>query len=250
MARQCHLNTCPTGIATQKEELRAKFAGTPEMVANYFTVLAEGVREVLASLGARTIDEIVGRTDLLAQRTDLAGRAGLLHLDSLFAKPAAEEARRKTMSIVHERKTIDDRVLEARRRREHGGADSLNRPQVIFVHRKAEGMRVAIHSLAAQEVDLKAFGINGRLVLPLLPFEGPVSALQDAEHGCIQTLEVGHELHSPAGIPQQIHVLRGQGTRDEANARRRFVGIQGVRLDVGKWNEAHHRSLHDFHFMR
>jgi glutamate synthase domain-containing protein 2/glutamate synthase domain-containing protein 1/glutamate synthase domain-containing protein 3 len=117
MARQCHLNTCPTGIATQKEELRAKFAGTPEMVANYFTVLAQGVREVLAALGARTIDEIVGRTDLLAQRTDLTGRAELLQLDSLFAEPAAEEVRRKTMSITHERKTIDDRVLE-----EHGAA--------------------------------------------------------------------------------------------------------------------------------
>ena len=49
MARQCHLNSCPTGIATQKEELRAKFTGTPEMVANYFTLLAEGVREVLAA---------------------------------------------------------------------------------------------------------------------------------------------------------------------------------------------------------
>ncbi len=111
MARQCHLNTCPTGIATQKEELRAKFGGTPEMVANYFTLLAEGVREVLAALGARSIDEIVGRTDLLAQRTDLTGRASLLDLSSLFAEPAAESVRRKTIGIADAEETIDDRVL-------------------------------------------------------------------------------------------------------------------------------------------
>ncbi len=111
MARQCHLNSCPTGIATQKEELRAKFAGTPEMVANYFTLLAEGVREVLAAIGARSIDEIVGRTDLLTQRTDLTGRAELLDLSSLFAEPAAEEARRKTIGIADADETIDDRIL-------------------------------------------------------------------------------------------------------------------------------------------
>ena len=68
MARQCHLNTCPTGIATQREDLRAKFTGTPEMVVSYFTHLAGGVRETLAALGARTIDEIVGRSDLLAAK--------------------------------------------------------------------------------------------------------------------------------------------------------------------------------------
>ena len=82
MARQCHLNSCPTGIATQKEELRAKFAGTPGWSPTISPCLPEGVREVLAALGARTIDEIVGRTDLLAaKRTDLTGRAGMLEFD-------------------------------------------------------------------------------------------------------------------------------------------------------------------------
>ncbi len=117
MARQCHLNSCPTGIATQKEELRAKFAGTPEMVANYFTLLAEGVRDVMAALGARTIDELVGRTDLLTQRTDLTGRAELLDLSSLFAEPAAEHVRRKTIGLTDADETIDDRILA-----QHGDA--------------------------------------------------------------------------------------------------------------------------------
>ncbi len=70
MARQCHLNTCPVGIATQAQHLREKFRGRPEMIINYFTSLAEEVRRVLASLGARSIDEIVGRSDLLMEKRD------------------------------------------------------------------------------------------------------------------------------------------------------------------------------------
>jgi glutamate synthase domain-containing protein 2/glutamate synthase domain-containing protein 1/glutamate synthase domain-containing protein 3 len=67
MARQCHLNTCPTGIATQREDLRAKFIGRPEHVVTYLFLIAEEAREHLARLGARSIDEIVGRVDLLEQ---------------------------------------------------------------------------------------------------------------------------------------------------------------------------------------
>ena len=78
MARQCHLNTCPTGIATQREDLRAKFAGRPEHVINHLFLIAEDVREELARLGARTVDEIVGRSDLLAQSHDSALDLALL----------------------------------------------------------------------------------------------------------------------------------------------------------------------------
>jgi glutamate synthase domain-containing protein 2/glutamate synthase domain-containing protein 1/glutamate synthase domain-containing protein 3 len=67
MARQCHLNTCPTGIATQREDLRAKFEGRPEHVVNYLFLIAEEARELLSRLGARSIEEIVGRVDLLEQ---------------------------------------------------------------------------------------------------------------------------------------------------------------------------------------
>ena len=69
MARQCHLNTCPVGIATQNEQLRARFTGNPEMVERYFRALAADVRELLASMGARSIDEIVGAADRLVART-------------------------------------------------------------------------------------------------------------------------------------------------------------------------------------
>ncbi|HTU32817.1 MAG TPA: glutamate synthase large subunit [Candidatus Acidoferrum sp.] len=75
MARQCHLNTCPAGIATQDETMRTRFNGTPEMVIAYFRGVAAEVRERLATLGARSLDEIVGATQFLAPRTDSAASA-------------------------------------------------------------------------------------------------------------------------------------------------------------------------------
>ncbi|HEX6617944.1 MAG TPA: glutamate synthase-related protein, partial [Gemmatimonadales bacterium] len=93
MARQCHLNTCPTGIATQREDLRAKFKGTPEQVITYFTLLAEEVRRILADIGARSLDEIIGRSDLLQriERPDVP-RAQMLDLSLLLSPPPAAAA--------------------------------------------------------------------------------------------------------------------------------------------------------------
>ena len=68
MMRACHLNTCPVGIATQDPELRKRFQGTPEHVVNFFFFVAEEVREILASVGLRSLDEAIGRVDLLSVR--------------------------------------------------------------------------------------------------------------------------------------------------------------------------------------
>ena len=113
MARQCHLNTCPTGIATQREDLRAKFIGTPEMVIAYFEQMTAALRELMASLGIRTIAELIGRTDLL-EVAKVEGRAAMLDLSSLLAAPAAENERRKSMDVDHNaEETLDDRILKA-----------------------------------------------------------------------------------------------------------------------------------------
>jgi glutamate synthase (ferredoxin) len=90
MARQCHLNTCPTGIATQREDLRAKFSGRPEHVINHLFSLAEDVRMQLARIGARTVDEIVGRVELLSQTDE--SRLDLSHV--LRATDPAQPRRR------------------------------------------------------------------------------------------------------------------------------------------------------------
>ena len=84
MLRKCHLNTCSVGIATQDPTLRARFRGTPEHVVAFFTMLAEDVRAQLAALGARSLDELVGRTELLTARTDLAGKSAALDVRALL----------------------------------------------------------------------------------------------------------------------------------------------------------------------
>ncbi len=82
MVRQCHSNTCPVGVCTQDDELRKKFGGSPEKVINLFTLIAEEVREILASLGLKSLRDAVGRTDLLTQVN-----RGWEHLDDLDLNP-------------------------------------------------------------------------------------------------------------------------------------------------------------------
>nr|WP_321250156.1 glutamate synthase large subunit [uncultured Ruegeria sp.] len=82
MVRQCQSNTCPVGVCTQDESLRAKFTGNADKVVNLITFYAQEVREILASLGARSVDDIIGRADLLAQVS-----RGSAHLDDLDLNP-------------------------------------------------------------------------------------------------------------------------------------------------------------------
>ena len=82
MVRQCHSNTCPVGVCTQDPKMRAKFDGTPEKVVNLFTFMAEEVKEILASLGVRSLKDIIGRADLLSQVS-----RGAAHLDDLDFNP-------------------------------------------------------------------------------------------------------------------------------------------------------------------
>jgi glutamate synthase (ferredoxin) len=115
MARQCHLNTCPTGIATQREDLRAKFTGRPEDVINYFSFVAEEVRELLAALGYARLDDVIGHTELLAARAQSAeSRAARVDLSRLLTpidpsgvKPHMHEQERND----REDTPLDDRII-------------------------------------------------------------------------------------------------------------------------------------------
>ncbi len=86
MARSCHTNTCPVGIATQRPDLRAKFPGTPEAVMHFFGHVAEEVREILAQLGAHNLQEIIGRADLLEQIVTGDTRCDQLDLSPLLQR--------------------------------------------------------------------------------------------------------------------------------------------------------------------
>ena len=87
MVRQCHSNTCPVGVCTQDEALREMFSGSPEKVVNLFSFMAEEVREILAELGVRSLNEIIGRTEILGQVS-----RGSAHLDDLDLNPLLAQA--------------------------------------------------------------------------------------------------------------------------------------------------------------
>ncbi|GAB3694438.1 glutamate synthase large subunit [Halorubrum pallidum] len=95
MARQCHENTCPVGVATQREDLRKRFPGQPDHVINYMTFIAQELREIMAELGYTDVEEFIGRPDLLTQRETDHEKAKHLDLSAVIADPAGD-ARTKT----------------------------------------------------------------------------------------------------------------------------------------------------------
>ncbi len=114
MMRKCHLNTCPVGVATQDPVLRKKFTGKPEHVVNYFFFIAEEVRQIMAQLGIRKFDDLIGRTDLLDMRKGVEHwKARGLDFSRLFAQPAvpADVPRFHVDSQDHGLERSLDRVL-------------------------------------------------------------------------------------------------------------------------------------------
>jgi glutamate synthase (NADPH/NADH) large chain len=100
MVRQCHSNTCPVGVCTQDERLRQKFTGSPEKVINLMSFIAEEVREILARLGVRTLDEVIGRTELLRQVNRGAEHLDDLDLNPLLAKVDIPDHERRSVSAT------------------------------------------------------------------------------------------------------------------------------------------------------
>ena len=117
MMRVCNLDTCPVGVATQNPELRKRFKGKPEYVMNFMKFIAEELREYMAKLGVKSVDELVGRTDLLKQRDDIhKGNADKVSLQRIlnnpFAKPGQKfEYNKKNVYDFQLEKTMDERVI-------------------------------------------------------------------------------------------------------------------------------------------
>ncbi len=144
MARQCHLDTCPTGIATQREDLRAKFTGTPEQVVAFFTALAEDVRRELAALGLRSLGEAVGRADLLDGTAAAAIDLGRLVSAPAWA-PASDGAAEGPAALGRPAGGRQLRGRCARRHRQPGrrrrDAGSRSRHHPRSQHRRTTGRR-------------------------------------------------------------------------------------------------------------
>ena len=114
MLRACHRDTCKPGVATQRPHLRANFTGTPEGVAAYFWFVAEDVRRRLAALGARSLDEVIGRVELLTQRRTGDERADAFDLGALIRPPEDADAPRRFVERVglqDPRSTLGDQLL-------------------------------------------------------------------------------------------------------------------------------------------
>ena len=112
MMRVCNLDTCPVGIATQNPELRCRFQGKPEYVMNFMLFIARQLREIMARLGVRTVDELVGRTDLLRPRENrITHRADTIDLSAVLGDLPPQHYEEAGKYDFHLEKTLDDSVL-------------------------------------------------------------------------------------------------------------------------------------------
>ena len=111
MARQCHINTCPVGIASQKPELRKKFPGVPQEAINYLYSIATDVREILANIGVESMDDLIGRTELLKTRTDIDfQKTSNLDLSKLIGDP--DPTNKKPRRRVIDRNARDEDPID------------------------------------------------------------------------------------------------------------------------------------------
>src|SRR5438128_11444863 len=149
MMRVCHLNTCPVGIATQDPELRKQFAGKPEFVINFFRFIAEEVREYMAGLGFRTIDEMVGRVDCLKVRSAIDHwKARGLDYSAILQAPkiAPGVARRKTQAQDHGlEQALDNELIPA-------CARALAHRQPVVLSRPIRNVHRAVGNMLGYEV--------------------------------------------------------------------------------------------------
>ena len=157
MMRKCHLNTCPTGIATQDPELRRRFTGQPEHVVNYFFFVAEEVRQIMAKLGIRRFDDLVGRVDLLDTRAGIDHwKAKGLDFSRIFYNPQvpAEIARRHVETQDHAlEQALDNQLIEQ-------AQPALERGEKVRIHSTIRNLNRTAGTLLSGEV-ARRYGQEG-----------------------------------------------------------------------------------------
>ena len=157
MMRKCHLNTCPVGVATQDPLLRRKFEGKPEHVVNYFFHVAEEARELMAQLGVRKIDELIGRTELLDTRKGIEHwKARGLDFSRVFAMPKmpSEVALYRRESQQHGlEKALDNRIIELAR-------PALERREKVTIEMPIRNINRTVGTMLSWQV-AKRYGHEG-----------------------------------------------------------------------------------------
>jgi glutamate synthase (NADH) len=170
MMRKCHLNTCPVGVATQDPELRAKFTGKPEHVINYFFLLAEEVREIMAKLGFRKFSEMIGRTDKLKVNKDnLNFKEKSLNFDSILLnaktlRPDANINGGSVKQVFDIEKRLDQKVIELAKDVLEGKQEKINMEFKITNEDRTFGATLSNQiSLKYKDVGLKPDSIHIKL---------------------------------------------------------------------------------------
>ena len=180
MARQCHLDTCPVGVATQREKLRKRYPGKPEHLISFLLYVAEQVRRHLAELGVRRLDEILGRVDLLETREHRTAKGVRLDLDALLADPDPSRTKPRRHDPDHAAgrpiratpgKDLDDEILRAARPRLTGlAASSETGATQWFLERRIGNQDRSVGARLSGEIALATHGEGlpeGSIVLRL-----------------------------------------------------------------------------------
>ncbi|MDY6103882.1 MAG: glutamate synthase large subunit, partial [Acetatifactor sp.] len=180
MMRVCNLDTCPMGIATQNPELRKRFAGKPEYVENFMRFVAEELREYMSRLGVRSIDELVGRTDLLRKKDGLTGTAAKIDLNRILGEECrqavsyAEKAsydfeldKKKDQILLSRNKQLKNVIL-------HGGqvtveAEVTNTDRTFGTLIGAEITRAHHEGLPEDSVTIQCIGAGGQSFGAFIP---------------------------------------------------------------------------------
>jgi glutamate synthase (NADPH/NADH) large chain len=153
MMRVCHLDTCPVGVATQNPELRKKFNGKPEFVETFFEYIAEEVRELLASLGFKSLEDAIGQVELLDTKSAVAHwKASGLDLSPLLIEPTNNNSRKNTTTQDHGLDAaLDNELIRL-------SADALNKAEPVRLEMKVRNVNRTVGTMLGAEITRKYGG--------------------------------------------------------------------------------------------
>ncbi|MEW6431000.1 MAG: glutamate synthase large subunit [Myxococcota bacterium] len=234
MLRKCHLNTCSVGIATQDAALRKHFQGRPEDVVNFFLLLAEGVRRRLAALGARRLEDVVGRVELLKQRTDVAHwKAAKVDLSALLAPPA----KGPRCCTTPQKKDISDHLDHQLRARPKGTVAITNAHRAVGAMLSGELVKAhGAQGLSDDSIHLKLKGSAGQSFGAFLARGVTLELEGEANDYVGKGLSGGRIIiYPPAGsrfVPEENVIVGNTVLYGATSGEAYFAGLAGERFAV------------------
>lgn len=250
MMRVCNLDTCPVGIATQNPELRKRFAGKPEYVVNFMRFIAQELREYMARLGVKTVDELVGRTDFLEAREDVegSGRASKVDLSNILNNPYVKEASsikydKKNVYDFELEKTVDEKILIKKlsdamdkKQKRSVEVDVTNTDRALGTLLGAEITRRFGESLAEDTYTVKCTGAGGQSFGAFIPKGLTLELVGDSNDYFGKGLSGGKLIvYPPTGVSykEDENIIIGNVALYGATSGKAFInGVAGERFCV------------------